>query len=287
MNLFDCIQALIAVADKGSVQKAAHTLAQTPAAISRKITKLENHLGVQLVKREKSGAVLTRLGQHYYHQCKQGVAYIDAANQLSRVAKEEPCGILKVTISDYYLQHTILPRLQAFKKRYPKIDCYFNVVEIIPHFKDVDIDILFGVSIQGDDNLMQKRIDQWRHLLCVSPLYLQKQPLPKTPAELLQHNFIAHTARKPNNIIYLNEVEALKIKPTFYFNQTASIIAAALAGLGIIWVPEPFVKAHIDSGALIEIMPQHHVNTIPAYVFYRQQKIPSPKVRAFIDFFTA
>ena len=287
MNLFDCIQTFIALADHGSVQKTAQLLHQTPAAISRKITKLESHLNAQLIKRERSGAVLTSLGQQYYHQCKQGVALIDQANTLTRQYQQKPSGKLHIVANSYYTQHFLLPKLGAFMQQYPDICCYFSVQEVLPQFKGKDIDILFGCSFNGDDNLRRKRVDQWRHVICASPSYLKQHSTPQSPAELLQHDFIVHSSRAQPNVIYLNETDPLEVKPAYYFDQSAIIIEAALQHLGLIWVPEPFVADLIAKGRLCEVLQKYNENTVPAYVYYRHDKQIDPKVRAFIEHFAS
>lgn len=286
MNHLDLAQAFIAVADCGSVQKAAQHLHQTDAAISRKITKLETHLGATLIKRERSGALLTDIGQRYYHQCKKALHEFALAETIVKEKQKEPEGVLRVVANQFYVNHFILPATKEFLKKHPKINLQIDVAEVLPDFKKTKMDILFGVGLKGSDDLVQKRVDQWRHILCASPRYLKQAGTPATTAELLKHDFIAHGSRNNPEIVSINEEHPVTMQPTLIINQTTCIIEAALNHLGIIWVPEPFVQPLLKQGKLIEILTKYNQKKLDIYLYYQYQKIVDAKIKAFVEHFS-
>lgn len=284
MNKYDLSLAFIALADTGSVQKAAKQLHQTEAAISKKISRLEDHLGSQLVLRHRSGAVLTELGQCYYHEIKAALQQFNQAELLIKSQQQIPSGPLTVVANNYYTQHWILPRLKAFLKKYPHITLTLDTLEILPDFSNHKMDILFGVGLKADDSLTKKSIDKMRYILCASPGYLKIAGTPTTSAELLHHAFIAHSARLNPEQITLNNDEVIHMKIALALNQSDAIIAAAKQGLGLIWIPEMFVRQDLQNGNLVEVITtKHRYHDI--YVYYRTGSMIDTKILAFINFF--
>ncbi|MSP53033.1 MAG: LysR family transcriptional regulator [Gammaproteobacteria bacterium] len=286
MNQLDLVEALIAVADCGSVQKAATQLHQTTSAISRKITKLEASLGVQLLKRHRAGTVLTEVGQRYYYECKQALLQFKKAEQLATAAVDHPSGKLRVVSNQYYAKHWLMPKLPSFLQRYPDIELHLDIQEIQPNFEKNKMDILFGVHTQGSDDLVRKRFDHYRRILCASPEYLQKHGCPKCPSELLQHQFIVHDARLQQNSIVMDDNEPVLTKPFLFINQSQIILEAALNNLGIVWVVETMAAPWLDNGQLVEIMKSKNQRYVDVYLYYRYQKHTDTKIAVFVEHFS-
>lgn len=286
MNKLDLAEALIAIADCSSIQQAAIKLHQTNAAISKKLSKLESHLGTQLVRRERKGFTLTEAGQRYYHEAKKALAQFNVAEQSVGQEIKEPQGELRIVSNQHYAQKIILPKLPSFLSRYPGLKVNLDVAEILPDFNARKMDILFGVSWQGSDNLVRKKIDVTRYVLCASPAYLKRKGKPNSSTELLQHDFIAHSARKPNNIIILDNDEQIVMKPKLFINNTQLIIQAALESLGILWTHEDRVSELLAKKKLVRVLDQYMQNPINVYAYYEHQPYVDPKIQAFLNFFS-
>lgn len=286
MNRYDLALTFITLADTGSVQQAAKQLYQTQAAVSKKISKLEEYLGSQLVWRHRSGAVLTELGQQYYHEAKAALQQFHQAEQLVKNQQRQPTGPLTVVANSYYAHQWIIPRLQSFLNKYPHIALTFDIAEILPNFKSHKMDILFGVGLQGDDDLMQKPIESTHYVLCAAPSYWEAAGLPTTSAQLLQHRFIAHSARQNPSCITLSGQQPLHLQPILWLNQSQAIIAAAKEGIGFIWIPEVFVREDLKHGTLVEVLHDVNQQQQTVYIYYRAQPWVDHKVSAFLDFFT-
>lgn len=285
MNKLDLAEALIAIADTGSIQQAANRLHQTNAAISKKLTKLEAHLAVQLIYRQRKGMVLTEAGQRYYHEAKKALTQFQLAELAASESIMQPRGELKVVSNQYYAQTFILPRLNDFLAKYPDIRLSVDVAEIFPDFNAKKMDILLGVSVTGVEGLIRKKIDVTHYVLCASPKYLQKKYMPCTSAELLQLNYIGHSARKPNNVITLDHDERVLMKPKLLFNSTLLMIQAALAGLGFIWTHENMVSPYLIGKKLSRLLDKYTQQSINIYAYYEHRQYQEPKIQAFMNFF--
>lgn len=287
MNQFELAHTFLNIADKGSIQKAAQKLDQSEAAVSKKLKKLEAWLGVQLIIRKRSGLLLTPEGQQYYQETRKAIEYFLNAEMSLRQKKKAPEGTLTVVSNDYYFREFILPRLPAFSKKYPKILLNIQIAEVLPHFKDTGIDIVFGGSAVGEDNMVRKRLCDTRYVLCASPHYLKKQGLPQAPAELFQHHFIAHASRNPPNRIVLDNEEALLLTPSFLMNNTSMMIEVSLQHLGFIWTHENLVATHLEQKTLVTFLSSYTQQSWPVYAYYDYQTHINPCIKVFMEFFAS
>jgi DNA-binding transcriptional LysR family regulator len=285
MNKLDLAEALIAIADSGSIQQAASKLHQTNAAISKKLAKLEAHLATQLIQRQRKGMILTEAGQRYYHEAKKALAQFNLAEEVVTQSRIHPRGELKVVSNCYYAENYILPELPHFLACYPDILLTLEVAEILPNFNAKKMDILFGVSVAGELHLVQKRIDTTRYVLCASPQYLTQKGTPQSSIELLQHDFIGHSMRKTQNVIMLDQDKQILIKPKLLFNNTQLMIQAAVADLGFIWTHENIVSDFLINKKLIRILDNLTRQPITVYAYYEQQQYSNPKIQAFMKIF--
>lgn len=288
MNKLDLMEALIAIADNGSIQQAAIKLHQTNAALSQKLSKLEAHLATQLIKRDRKGLVLTEAGQRYYHEAKKAIEQFNLAERSILHENTQPQGELKIAANPYFSQTIILPKLAAFSARYPDLFINIDVAEILPCVNLKRVHVLYGVAFRGHDdieNLVRKKIATTKYVLCASPVYLKKNVKPNTTAELLQHDFISHSARKYPEIIILDDDKQIVLKPKLLLNNTQQIINAALEGLGFIWVHEYMVSDLLANKKLMCLLENQTKEPVQIYAYYEYQPYRDPKIQAFMDFF--
>ena len=285
MNKFELAQTFLIIADKGSIQAAAETLSQSEAAVSKKLKRLEEWLEVQLIIRKRTGLILTEAGQHYYQASKKAIEHFQEAEACFRQKKKTPQGTLNVVSNEYYFRYFILPHLANFSKKYPKIILNINIAEILPNFQDKPVDIVFGGSATGTDNMVRKKIHETRYVLCASPQYLKKHGTPRATAELLQHQFIAHASRNPPNIITLDNDERIILTPALMMNNTSMMIETCLKNLGFIWTHENLVETHLKNKTLVRFLDKFTQQTSGIYAYYEYQYFINPCIKAFMDQF--
>src|SRR5690606_7559301 len=126
-----------------------------------------------------------------------------------------------------------------------------------PDLRSEKIDILFGVSIEGPSELVRRRLVDTSYVLCASPAYLKKHGQPKSPQELIKHHYIAHSERKPFDIIRLNNGNELNLTPYLQLNDTMAMKECALDGLGIIYVHDYVVREEIHQKKLVPLLTKY------------------------------
>lgn len=289
MDQLGCINAFICIVEQGSLHAAAQKLHQTDAAISKKLSKLEYSLSVQLLERGHGKIKLTDIGQQYYTLCKEAIEKIATAEQLIQQVREIPRGELKVSCVKHNAYRYIMPKLKEFLIKYPEIQLTLTISERIPDLSHNEVDILFGIAMplpDQDNNLVRKKIGLTRDIFCATPSYLNEVGQPQKPKDLATLRYICHTARRPINILSFDNGLELQVQPFLKLDDHDTVVNAALQDLGYIYVKEYMVLDYLKSGQLIEILPRYKKAQLPIYVYYQYNTYHNPKVQAFMKHFT-
>lgn len=276
----------IEVVNRGSMANAARHLKITPAAVSKHILALENDLGLQILNRSTRRIELTDEGQIYFDHAKRILeAYREADSAISD-SKEEPSGVLKLVCGPEIGSLYLFPFLQEFHERYPKLRLNIDVTQTVPNLEREKVDIVLGLSSGIPSNCIQRTLRYSRWIFCASPEYLKKYGVPKKPPDLVDHNIITHSMRRPNDVIKFKKGETLHFEPVLYLNDTRSMKMCALHGMGIVQLHDYIVAEDLQEKRLVEILKGYseQKKTIPIHISYLQTSFVHIKIRKFIDF---
>lgn len=281
------IGTFVEIARQGSLKAAAEKLCITEAAVSKQLKQLETSLNVKLLHRGRGVFKLTEVGQQYFTFCKEGLEKIAEAEQCVESFSEVPSGPLQVICNPVYYEQLIRPKLKSFLQKFPKIKLNFHLAEYLPKKLADQIDIIFGITftLADEHNFLRKSIGNTHSVLCASPQYLAKKGKPKSLQELHRLSFIAHSQVASSDAILFDNHTEFTPTPFLYFDNTQSMVNAALDGLGYIYTKDYLISSLIKTDQLIEILPNYHSVQLPIYIYYRQQTYPNPKISAFLDFF--
>lgn len=284
MSKLERIVAFIAVVEENSFAAAARKQGVSTAAISRQVARLEADLNAILLKRTTRKISLTETGIEYFQQCKTALHTLQNAELEIAESQKQATGILHITTSRYFALEYLFPRLPEFMQQNPKLRIRLDLAERFPDLSAEGIDILFGVSMSGPEELVQKRVTTTRYVLCASPIYLKKFGTPKKPADLQQHRYITHSMRKPDNVLLFKEAKIV-LEPILWLNDSRAMCECAIQGMGIVKLHDYIVADALQNKLLIEILPKFSEPKQPVYLYYQHSRYLQPKIRRFIDFF--
>lgn len=274
------------VVEAGSFTGAAKNLELPKSTISRKITQLEERLGVRLIQRTTRSLSLTDTGSAYYNQCARILSEIEEANIAVTQMQSTPSGTLRIT-APVLFGSTVLATLVAdFIEQHPLLQ-----VDLVLSDQNLDliqdgIDIAFRVGQLEDSSLIGRYLGDVRGMLCASPEYLKKHAAPTHPDQLLDHNLLsAHQWQQwhmtgPNN----QEVNINIHKPRVMVNDFASLYTLTLTGAGIAPLPMMIAATAVRAGNLVPILPDWPFDSAPIHALYPSNRHLSAKVRSFVDF---
>lgn len=286
MSKFDQITAFIAVIEEHGFAAAARKQHVSTAAISRQVARLESELNVQLIRRTTRHISLTEIGARYYEQVKKTIDDLYEAESAIADSQAVATGILTVTSSRYFATQHILPRLPEFMALNPELRVNLELAERFPDLAEEDIDLIFGVSMEGNLSLVRKRVADTRYIFCCSPNYLKQYGTPETPSDLKKHRYITHSMRRPDNLLVFKGNKEIQVNPVLWLNDSRAMCDCAIAGMGIVKLHDYIVADAIQSGDLVEILSGYQDTVQPVYLYYQQSRYLQPKIRRFIDFYT-
>jgi DNA-binding transcriptional LysR family regulator len=269
------------VARLGSFTKAANALKQPKSRISRAISKLEENLATQLIRRTTRQSVLTTAGQSFYDATYKLIEELEYQVSIANTIDEEVSGSLRVTAPED-MSNSILPSLiSSFQNRFPKVRIDLKITNSFVDLIKDNIDIAFRIGNLKDSNLIQKKIMSVNLILVASKGYLKSHALPKEIKDLKEHKFIPF-------YLYTEKEEFKKhnLKPMIISDSFQLSLAMALEGHGVTMLPDFFARKYIDSDELIRIIPSWSGNNSTMRLIYSPTKRLPSQVRAFIDFTT-
>lgn len=285
MSKLERIATFIAVVEENGFAAAARKKNISTAAISRQVSRLETELGSQLLLRTTRQISLTEVGEKYFESCKKAVDDLANAEIAITGSQSIATGVLSVMSSRYFAFEYIVPRLSEFMGNNPKLKIKIELAERFPDLASENIDILFGVSMNGGpQGLIQKRVSTTRYVLCASPNYFKKYGMPKIPSDLQKHFYITHSMRKPDNILIFKNRKEVYIEPVLWLNDSLAMKECAIKDMGIIKLHDYVVNDALQNGDLIEILRDYQEPEQPVYLYYQQSRYLLPKIRHFIDF---
>lgn len=275
------------VVDKGSFVGATQPLEMSKAAISRYVSGLEERLGARLLHRTTRRLSLTEEGRQFYHQAKDVLAMMDAAEEAVSSAAPEPAGVLRVNAPVSFGILHLGPLWAAFMKAYPRVELDISLNDRIVDLVEEGFDAAVRIARMESSSLVGRRLATTRMCLCASPDYLQRHPPLVTLADLAAHGVVAYTNFASGNDWTFEGPagpESVRTRSVFRCNNGDTCHSIALAGGGISLQPSFMVAQDLRAGRLVEVLPEYRSIELGVYVVYPSRKHLPPKVRALVNF---
>lgn len=309
MDLLGALEMLVRSTEGRSFSAAARQLGVTPAAVSKQITKLERHLGVQLLVRNTRQLTVTEEGQRLLREVMPGLVQVHAALGLTNQQQDVVAGVLKVSLAPAFGRHYVLPVMGPLLQQHPqlRLDWHFDNRQIDLVGEGFDAGIAGGLDLAG--GLVARPLVPLHLVLVASPSYAVRKGLPTAPAQLADHDTLA--LRSPNTgrarpwQLQNKTVASLAIRRTgkstapaprhlvldlpsrVWVSDSDALVDAALCGYGIALVGMPHARPHLDSGALLRVLPGWWSDLGAISVYFPHSKMLPPKTRVFIDHLAA
>lgn len=275
------LQTFVAVADAGGVSAAARRLGLSKSIVSRRLLRIEAELGVQLLARTTRGAALTEAGVTFRDHAARASTEIDTARE-AILPTGELRGRLRVAMPLTFGPTHFAPVLAEMARRHPQLHVHTS-------YSDRFVDLIaegFDCAIRGgylqDSNLIAKRVGPIRGKLVASPQYIKAHGSPESLGEVTAHPALMQGTEAWQ---FLDGDKIVSVQPQgrFKADSATALAAAAVAGLGIAWLPDCVTYQHVASGALVPIMTRHPVPPGAAYVVRPPGQHPTRKVRVLTE----
>ncbi|WNJ97474.1 LysR family transcriptional regulator [Vibrio ruber] len=287
---FSSLPIFVAVVELGSFSAAASQLNITKSAVSKRLTQLEDILGVRLFNRTTRKIHLTEAGERLYFYASQSLSYakqgLDAVSEL----QGEPQGKLKIATPMSFGVRHIAPYISEFMQQYPKLDIEIELEDQMVDLLQGGFDLAIRIGRLPVSNMIAKRLTDCQSVLCASPEYIAQFGLPEHPADLRHHNCLLYSYFRGGQAWTFHQRDKeYKVVPkgNLVMNNSEGIRRAALDGLGIAQLPTFIIGKDVTAGLLVPVMSRYHLPAHAVYAVYPDRQYLPHKVRLFIDFIQA
>ena len=278
----------VLLAKLGSMSATARELGVTPPAVTKRLSLMEQKLGVRLVNRTTRRLSLTNEGEAYLAQSTRILHQIREMEESISSGRAAPKGLLRVNATPGFGRTHIAPVVSRFAHAYPEVEVELHLTDRPISLVEEAFDLAIRFGELPDTRLTARKLMTNKRFLCASPAYLKKAGEPQTPAELHQHRCILH---RQNDDVYGTwrlqkgkAVELVKVRGAVSSNDGDIVMNWALVGHGIVQRSEWDVAKYLESGRLKEIMKDYRLPDADLYLYYLSRSNLPAKVRAFIDF---
>ena len=280
---FNDLLAFVLVAREGSFTRAAAQMGVSQSALSHTIRGLESRLGVRLLTRTTRSVSPTEAGERLFQTVAPRFEEIEAEVAALGELRDKPAGTIRITTAEHAANAVLWPKLVKFLPDYPDIK-----VEISVDYTMTDIVAQrFEAGVRLGDQVAKDMIavrigPDFRMAVVATPEYFAKRPVPKTPKDLTSHNCINLRLPTRGQLLvwdFEKRGHAVNVRTEgqLVFNSGTAILRAALAGLGLAFVPEDMAQEHVAAGRLVSVL-QDWCQPFPGYHLYfpsRRQSSPA------------
>jgi DNA-binding transcriptional LysR family regulator len=278
------LQTFVAVADAGGVSAAARRLGVSKSIVSRRLLRVEAELGVQLLARTTRGAALTEAGITFRDHAARASAEIDTARE-TILPTGELRGRLRVAMPLTFGPTHFAPVLAEMAQHHPQLHIHTSYSDRFVDLIAEGFDCAIRVGYLQDSNLIAKRVGPIHGKLVASPDYIKAHGSPERPDELVTHQALMQ-GTETWQFIDGGKIVTVQPQGRFKADNAMALAAAAVAGLGIAWLPDCIIHDYVASGALVPIMTRYPVPAAAAYVVRPPGQHPTRKVRVLTEMLT-
>ncbi len=276
------------VVERGSISAAARSMGQTPSAVSKQISLLEDHVHYRLLNRTRTGVRPTQEGQEFYEKCQEMAEKFKEAEALFLNRDGTPRGQIRVACTVAFGKSQLIPALPVFMEEFPEVQVSLNLTdrELDLQSEGFDAAICFAEQRAHPDTVV-RRVMKSRRVLCASPAYLDRHGMPADFRDLARHNCLRIAGNSRRNWWQAPDpttAHGFEAKGNFEGNSTDVILRATLAGVGIARLPLYMTEQKFRTGELVHVMPQYAPPSTDIVVMFAERRNLPPKTRAFIDF---
>lgn len=286
------LEVFAVVARHRSFRKAALERGVSPALISQTVRRLEDELGVELLRRTTRSVALTTAGEQLLQPVAPALDEIRGAIERVNAHRGTPIGRLRINAPAPIAQFLLAPLVAEFVRLHPQIE-----MELIAESAKIDIvQSGFDAGVRYADDLQQDVIAvpigrAQRYAVVASPGHLMQHAPLKHPSDLAKHPCIRVRFQSGGLLewVFRKKGRTMTVSPVGAITVNDALIAvnAAVAGAGVAYVQEDYVRREIEAGRLQRLLDDWSPGFGQPYLYFSRQRHVPAALRAFIDFVRA
>lgn len=290
MDRFVELSAFVRTVDRASQSAAARDLGITPAMVGRYLRALEDRLGVRLLNRTTATQSLTEAGAAFYPRASALLEQLEEAERAASDRQAEPRGLLRVNAPMSFGTRHLAAAVAAFCGAHPLVRVEMVLNDRVVDLVEEGYDVAVRIGRLSDSNLIARRLATCRIAVCAAPGYVARRRPPSVPADLQEHDCLLYSYASHGDTWVFHgehgEAAEVRLAGTLTANNGDALLAAALAGQGVILQPTFIVGDALREERLLRLLPGWRLPDLAVHAVYPTSRNLSPKVRSFVDFLT-
>jgi DNA-binding transcriptional LysR family regulator len=285
MSVFDGVEIFVCVMETGSFTAAGKQLGMAKSSVSDSVRRLEERLNVRLLDRTTRRLAPTEAGRIYYEHGRRAVDQAREACSTARALGLEPAGRLRVAVPEGF-ERLVIPALPKMFDEFPGLEIDFVSAAEHVDLIQAGVDLAIRVAQQPTENTIVRRLGASRVVIVASPAYLVRFGAPSEPRDVAAHRCVAFSPlfwSREWRFIGADGPVNVTVKPVMLTNASDSLRAAALAGVGLVALPDWAVGDELAAGTLERVLQDWTTPDCGIYAVYPSNRMIAAKVRRFVD----
>ena len=278
----------VRVVQEGGFTAAARSLELSKGAVSKMVNRLEARLGARLLNRTTRRLTLTEVGDAFYRRALPALAELEDAEREVAEHTGNPRGHLRISAPSFYGAEILSRHLAEFRQRFPDISLELRLENRLVDLVEERFDVAIRMSAPHDSSLVMRPLEDVPMRVCAAPDYLARHGTPGTPEDLRDHQCLLYLmVPRPHEWTFLDaggRHYAVHVEGRLGTDDDHVLRRAAIDGLGILRMPELFLREAIARGELVPLWPDAAAPAVTLAAVYPSRRELPRKTRAFVDF---
>lgn len=287
MNNLDDMLLFVQVVKLKSFRAVAERRGVASSVVSKHISRLEKHLGVQLLIRTTRKLNLTEAGEEFFQHCLQLESDVALAEQAVSQYAEQPKGVLRIAAPMISGQYFLPAVIDQYLKRFPEMKIEMTIKDSFQDLITSGFDLAIRTGTLSDSSLRARQLVTSRWYAYASPDYLAEFGMPKCASDLENHNCLQFSYQEtgPNEwpVTAFGAVGSIKVAGRFQASSLVTLREAAVSGMGIAFMPVYLVRDQVEKGNLVPVLQEHVYRDVGIYAIYPNVRYVPRKISEFID----
>ena len=289
MDQIQAMRIFVRVVEAGTFTRAADSLNLPKATVTKHVQALEERLRVKLLNRTTRRVTVTPDGAAYYDRTVRLLTDLDDIEASMTNARANPRGRLRIDVGTSVAQLLIIPQLAEFHARYPDIQVDLGVSDRTVDLIGDNVDCVIRGGELSDQSLVARRIGNLEFITVAAPAYLERKGTPTHPLEIEEKHasviYFSPQSGRHYPLEFRRGDESIDITGPYQLsvNESNAYVTSIVAGLGIGQITSWQAQRYLDTGILVQLLPDWTQPLLPVYVVYPPNRHLSAKVRAFVD----
>ncbi|MBT2322955.1 LysR family transcriptional regulator [Variovorax paradoxus] len=282
----------VKVVEHQGFSAASRQLGVAKSRLSRRVSLLEERLGVRLLQRSSRRLALTSVGQLFYERCQAMVALGESAHEVIQEAVSQPQGLLRVSCPITLAQFWLTPLLPAFMRAHPKVRLMLTVSNrrVDPLEEQMDVVLRVRRPPFEDSSLVVRQLGTTNDVLLASPSLIDARGEPGDLQALAGWPTLSLPAEGERHFWLLRrgtETAELAHEPRLVSDDMFALKHAALEGMGVALLPEIICRDELRDGSLKRVLPGWACTESEIQAVFPTRRGMLPAVRALVDHLAA